>query len=525
MTHRLAAATGGSKLRTPLLLLLACLSLRVVALWRPCLSDDEATYCVVAREMLTGHVLYRDVVDHKPPLIYLTYAATQALGGRVGGMLLLHVMSILVAFATALLLGRIARRLAIDRGAIDTADRESTAAAALYVVFSTTLFDFDALAANCELFMMLPLTASVLLYLSGARSELRGTRLFAAGVLVGVAMFYKYQAGVQLPLYALHLGLIHRRRPLRVFQGVLGLAGGVALVVAICAGIMHWAGDLKDAWFWFRFNFAYIQEGLKISEVVGRAAIRLSYVIIPALLIWLLGGAAAARALVRRRNLDDPSRLDRLVAGWLVVSLFATTVGGRFFGHYFYQVIGPLAILAAPMALRLWISRRRLILGAAAFPAGMFLLLGIFHRPVMAAVGQADPDYRAMAAFLDANSRTEDRLVIWGNTPVLYFEAGRPLGCRFAFSNYQTGLSPATRTQSDPDADSSANIVPESWDMFEDDMVARRPRLFVDTSPGNLGFYGKYPPAKYPRLKALLDRDYISIGRVGGAEVLALRGR
>ena len=48
---------------------------------RPCLSDDEATYCVVAREMLHGRVLYRDVVDHKPPLIYLTYAATQALGG------------------------------------------------------------------------------------------------------------------------------------------------------------------------------------------------------------------------------------------------------------------------------------------------------------------------------------------------------------------------------------------------------------------------------------------------------------
>ena len=518
-------ATGGSKLKAPLLLLLACLSLRVVALCRPCLSDDEATYCVVGREMLTGHVLYREVVDHKPPLIYLTYATTQALGGRVGGMRLLHVVSILVVFATALLLGRIARRLAIDRGASDAADRESIVAAALYVVFSTTLFDFDALAANCELFMMLPLTGSVALYLSGARSDVRGARLFAAGVLVGVAMFYKYQAGVQLPLYILHLFLIHRRRPRRAVLGVQALTGGVALVMAACASIMQLAGDLKDAWFWFRFNFAYIQEGLKISEVLGRAGIRLSYVIVPALLIWLLGMAAAAQALVRRHNIDDRRELDRLVAGWLIVSLFAATVGGRFFGHYFYQVIAPLAVLAAPKALTLWTSRRRLILGAMVVPAGLFLLLGVFHQPVMAAVGHAEPDYPAMAAFLDANSRPEDRLLIWGNTPVLYFEAGRPLGCRFAFSNYQTGLSPATRSQSDPAADSSANIVPESWDMFENDMATRRPRLFVDTSPGNIGYYGKYPPAKYPRLKAILDRDYFSIGRVGGAEVLALRGR
>jgi hypothetical protein len=143
----------------------------------------------------------------------------------------------------------------------------------------------------------------------------------------------------------------------------------------------------------------------------------------------------------------------------------------------------------------------------------------------MAAGGQADPDYAAMAAFVDAHSRPEDRLIIWGNVPVLYFEAGRPLGSRFVFSNYLTGLSPATRTQSDPKADSSANVVGESWDMFERDLEARRPQLFVDTSPGNIGSYGKFPPAKYPRLKAILDRDYVSIGEIAGAQVLALRGK
>ena len=52
-----------------LLLLALCVALRAVSLFRPCLSDDEATYCVVGREMLTGHALYRDIVDHKPPEI------------------------------------------------------------------------------------------------------------------------------------------------------------------------------------------------------------------------------------------------------------------------------------------------------------------------------------------------------------------------------------------------------------------------------------------------------------------------
>ena len=106
---------------------------------------------------------------------------------------------------------------------------------------------------------------------------------------------------------------------------------------------------------------------------------------------------------------------------------------------------------------------------------------------------------------------------------MLYFEARRPLGTRFVFSNYLTGLSPATRTQTDPNVDASANVVPESWDMLEADLRERRPRFFVDTSPGNLGAYGKFPPVRFPRLRVILDRDYTSIGEVGGARIFARR--
>ena len=37
---------------------------------RPCLSDDEAIYAVVAREMLAGRTPYAEVVNHKPPRIF-----------------------------------------------------------------------------------------------------------------------------------------------------------------------------------------------------------------------------------------------------------------------------------------------------------------------------------------------------------------------------------------------------------------------------------------------------------------------
>src|SRR5438552_4009325 len=154
----------------------------MLSLVRPCLSDDEATYCVVAREMLHGRVLYRDIVDHKPPLIYLTYAATQSLGGPRHGMLFLHLLTIGFVWATALFLGRIA--VQVSHREVD--DDVPFVAALLFIVFTTTLLDFDALAANCELYMLLPLTASVPLYLRGF-ARARTAELLGAGILVGVA--------------------------------------------------------------------------------------------------------------------------------------------------------------------------------------------------------------------------------------------------------------------------------------------------------------------------------------------------
>ena len=496
------------------MLLAVCLGLRMLSLVRPCLSDDEATYCVVAREMLHGRVLYRDIVDHKPPLIYLTYAATQALGGPRHGMLLLHLLTIGFVWATALLLGRIALQASRWEVDDDIPDGVSFVAALLFIVFTTTLLDFDALAANCELYMLLPLTASVLLYLRGF-ARARTAELFGAGVLVGVAALYKYQAAMHLPLYLGHLAIVHRRRAVHLLRGW----GAVGLGVAVPLGLSLWAlkraGALDAALFWFSFNAAYIRQGFRLSEFWARAA-RVSYGVLPAVFIWVLG----LRAVVlgwRRRGED---LLGLFMVGWCAMSALAVTAGGRFFGHYFHQMTAPLAVLAAPEAARLWRSRRAFGLAALGLPAAVFLVIGLLRTP---AVGLGVPDYPAIAAFVRAHSAPTDSLVVWGNLPVLYFEADRPLGSRFVFSNYLTGLSPATRTQTDPRADASANVVAESWEMFVADLNLRLPEIFVDTSPGNLGAYGKFPLARFPRLQAIVDRDYSPIGEVGGARIFVRR--
>lgn len=465
-------------------LLLLCTVLRVVSLVRPCLSDDEAIYAVTGREMLTGHALYRDVVDHKPPAVYVINELTQAIGGPIGGMVLLHALLILVVWSTGLVLARIVRR---------DDPHAAWLAALLWCVFTTTLVDVDALAANCELWMMLPLVASVAAFLE--------ERLVLTGALVAIAMLFKYQAGIQLPLYAVTWIAMQRTRAL---PGLAALALGVTIPIAATIAGFAAAGTLAAARFWFLFNFSYIDAGPALGERVVRLLVRGGLVAGSAALLYgcALGGVRAAWA----------SRRGRFVLGWVVVSALCVGVGGRFFGHYFHQLTAPLCVLAAPVAMR-W-SDRRWFVATLAIPAAAFLVLGMLHDRVMGWAGEPDPDYARVIARLDAIAPRTASICIWGNSPVLYFEAERPLGCRFTFANYLTGL-----VAGEPRVDAAAHVVPAAWTMFDHDLAERRPELIVDGSPGNVAFYGAFPPEAFPSLANVLRCNYRDAATVDGMRI------
>src|SRR3954471_4747741 len=72
--------------------------LRVPTFSRPLLSDDEAIYAATADALTRGDLLYRDVVDHKPPFIYHVYQAGFAALGRYNtqGAHALVVLSVLL---------------------------------------------------------------------------------------------------------------------------------------------------------------------------------------------------------------------------------------------------------------------------------------------------------------------------------------------------------------------------------------------------------------------------------------------
>jgi hypothetical protein len=495
-------------------LLALTVALRAPSFAREYLSDDEAIYAAIGRAVAAGGRLFVDVVDHKPPAIYWLYAAANRVAG-VDDMAVLHVLLILAVWATALVLGALARRLAPDT---PHADR---AAALLYVLFTTTMLSFDSLAANAELWMMLPASLSVLFLVE---KRVTWVRAFGAGVLLSVAAAFKYQALVQAPVLLLPLALVATPMSVRLGR-LLAAAAGLILPWALMALWFRAQGDFGEAMYWFRFNFAYIGAGTEPGEVVLRALPRIAFVVVPAALLYAAAGFGAVRAF------REGGMLGQWFLAWALLSAFAVCAGARFFGHYFHQLTAPLAVIAAPALIAFAGSRRRTALAALVLPVLAFWIAAWTRDRVVrvadAKLGIAairpDPNYNTVVRWLDERDPRRGSLCVWGNSPLLVAQAGRPLGCRFISANFLTGLSPATVSQTDPAVDARPNVVPGMWTRFEADLVQRRPEFIVDGSPGDVAYFGKFAPERYPVLWGILERDYVPLGVVEGMRVFRRR--
>jgi hypothetical protein len=520
--------------------------LRLPSFGRAMLSDDEAIYATTADAMARGDLLYRDVVDHKPPLIYHAYQAGFAAFGAYNT----HGAHLLVLLAVLLTAGFL---FAIHRDE-DAADARwiGLAAAALFLIFSTTWHDYDALAANCELFLLAPQAAAAWLLLRGIGRASQPERTFHAdrpphpdrlpahraegtrdaathlgvGVLIGVSALFKYQgvtflgASIGLAIWWSILGRASWSRT--AARALCHLAGALlppVLYLAWCAA----AGNAEAAIGWFRFNFSYVGAGLTGLDAVARGARRLALIGGTAIVPYALGIAAAVygtadMARVIRRRLQGAPASDEgapppsvaLGVLWLVTSAISVSAGGRFFGHYFHLVLAPLCLLAATAVHRIWHqgwAHRAPLAALCALPALAFFGLATIARPVAGAIDEREPRYDEVAARIAELTTPDERIFVWGNSMQLYVLARRPMGARFSFCNYMTGESPGTPTETGA-RDADANQLAAAWGMLFDDLERRRPALFVDAAAAGWDGYGKYPLDRYLNLRAYVDQHY-----------------
>ncbi len=200
------------------------------------LGHDQSLFYVSGQRILNGAVMYRDIIDIKPPLIYHLYALAGLLQWNGADIRLLD---LIVQAMTCLLIVRLLRHLGAG-------DFTAALAAFLYTAlyYSQGFGDLAQSEAFTGLFGTI--TAWCILKQRSPRAAI------IAGLAIGALMLMKFTLAGLLPVAALVIALRHDVTRSRRLASLLGLVGGFSIAVALLAAYI----TLGNAW----HQFAQVME-------------------------------------------------------------------------------------------------------------------------------------------------------------------------------------------------------------------------------------------------------------------------
>ncbi len=450
---------------------------------------DEAYLTVMGKVLANGGHLYVDVIDRKPPIVPTVYSVARELSVDMRFVRLLCALGIL---ANGVVVALLVRRLVADSPRAGS-ERGAALAAGLLAVVGTALFlPADAQAANFELWGLAPASGAVLAAVVARRTSRPAWWWFAlAGALVAVAVNCKQPYIVVL----VPVGL-EALRPAARLAKVAAVAAGF-VVGTLPMGLMV---DLSALWRWtWADNGDYVDGGLSLARALG-VGVGLTVVFLCFHLPLIYGFWAA----VTRRV-----RLDRTVVVWAVMSLMVVPIGFRFFGHYYQQVVPPLAVLSGVALASAPRSAWRIIGSATALATGVLVTLSFVLPPDLS-------NFTDLGRYVQRTTDPEDRILVWGAVPDVYVSADREPSGVFLHDGYLTGNWASRQVPLDPTAVASEPFR-SRWLIFLADLAADPPELIIDGArPGT--DWAAYPPSAYP-LGTLLKRCYKPDTRIDGLPV------
>ncbi len=414
--------------------------LRLPSLMEPYWYGDEGIYEVVGQSMDQGHLLYRDIWDNKPPLLYVVYALS------LGDQPTVKFFSIIAGLLSIIAFFFLSQKLFKKQ-------RISLIITVLYVLLLATPI-LEGNIANAEDFILLPIIlAGLLIYnfvnLNKAKENLS---LLIAGLLLGVAFLFKIVAIFDLAAFIGFFIMV--RLPTNITWK--------SFMLALSRSQHHTIEDswlrsvLTTSWFlllgflfplflaiiYFTFNHAFVaffQAAFSgnVSYVGWQNTlweIPQGFLIIKCILLI----AALYAVFKKRAHLPKPTLF---IVVWLIFSLFNAYFSERPYTHYVIVVL-PSFCLFVGLLFTSEHAKSRLKIFTGIIGILFVLLLqfqfnipksfSYYENAIQFLNGQKsvtdyqtffDPkvprDY-SVAAFIRKNTTPSDRVFIWGNNPQIY---------------------------------------------------------------------------------------------------------
>ena len=307
-------------------------------------SRDSGVFLYVGWRLLMGDIPYRDVWDHKPPLIY--YVDALGLTITPDSLWGVWVIEGIFIFATFLVLYKLLER-----------EFNTYAAIAGSIMFASGLLTILARGNVTEEYALLFQALCFLLIAKAAKSDFPSHLSFWIGIFGGLAFNFKQTTIGVLIAYGLFL-LAYRftQRKLAV-RDVGMLAAGWLLPSLLVVALFASQNALVDFWDQaYLYNFIYVgkHEGLRRLIPVftkGFLYLQNGYILHITILGWLSG---FAYAWLRRKNFfHQVNSLIVIALLDLPIEVLMILVSGRSILHYYLTPLPVVAILAGVLVFTL----------------------------------------------------------------------------------------------------------------------------------------------------------------------------
>jgi len=492
MSPRSDLSTPPRRLALFVALVATAVVLRLPLLVPSVIDWDESLYLLITRAWSAGGLPYETIWDHKPIGTYVLFRAIGALFGD--GLAPIRLFGSVLVGTSAYLITQL---LPVVAGRDDGETRRLGGLVGLaYILYC---FLHGGLSTNTEL-MFTPLVAlAALLTLRGGAPSL--SRVAAIGLLMGAAFQIKYVVAAECALFAqILLWRMPRARRLAA-AGVLVAAAAAPTVAAWAYFFAHGRAPL-----WFDST---VLANLRHTGMIAPTSVALK------LLVWSLLHLPLLLALlwlVARREA-------RVVVWWTVAAGIGVAGTGRFYDHYFLELLPPLC-LALALAVRGVAGARAVKTLAVALAVAAPPMLLPLVRPIReltahglaAAIPGTDLVARIAGRIrVLAAAGPPPSLYVFDHEPALYLLLDiRPPG-RYIFPPILTRAHFSGVAGIDPVAELDANM-------------SGRPEFVVKRADHDEPLESdSYNESVYHRMDALLSTDYVRVDTLEDVEIWRLR--
>lgn len=402
------------------LMLFLTFVLRLPSLFEPYWHADEGISLTVGLAIKRGLLLYRDIYDNRPPLLYFITALA-------GNLFWLRFFLLVSVIGSVVFIDKIAK-IIFEKNKL--ANKISVF---FFVIFINTPF-VEGNIAHPELLQILPTLIAVWLLIKN-RGE-NEKNYFLSGLLFSFSMMLKIPAFFDLVPTLIYLFLfLNRRREPRFKQKLAIFLFGLTL--PFLASMLfftgqHYLGGFLQAIFFENLGYlsSWKTNSHQISIIKSNLIPKgLLLVIFVSFLYW-------------KRNRFFIKDLFSIL--WLGFSLVSASLSGRPYAHYLIQTLPPLALIIGRI-----ITNKKLSPGLAFFSVliliysltslspfrKMFSTYGVFsyyqnflefsfgQKSKEAYFSYFDPRVPAIyqvGRFLSSSTQPSDHLFIWADIPQLY---------------------------------------------------------------------------------------------------------